>query len=151
MHDAVLVRVLEGVGDFSRDPHRFVHAELRLAVELRAQCLAVDERHDVEEEAVRGTRIEERENVRVLQRRRGLDLDDEPFGAEDGGELGLQHLQRDVAIMLYIVREVDRGHAAHAELALNGVTPGQRRVQLCYSVHRLECRSGSETRQRYDE
>ena len=34
-------------------------------------------------------RVEQRQDVRMLQARRGLDLDQEPLGAEHGGELGL--------------------------------------------------------------
>ena len=122
---AVLVRVLKGVEDFARDPHRLVHAELGLAVELVAQRLALDEGHDVKEKAVRRSRVEQRQDVRVLQRRRGLDLDDEPLGAEHGREFGLQHLQRDVAVVLQVRGEIDRGHAPCTEFALDGVPAGQ--------------------------
>ena len=48
-----------------------------------------------------------------------LDLAQEPLGAERGGELRAQHLDRDVAVVLEVVREVDGGHAAAPELALD--------------------------------
>ena len=50
----------------------------------------------------------------------------EPLGAEYGRELGLENFDRDVAVVLEILREVDRRHAAGAELALDAVSVGQR-------------------------
>ncbi len=122
---AVAVGVVERIGHRDGDPDRLVHAQLGLAVELRAQRLAVDERHDVEEEAVGGAGIEERQDVGVLQRRGGRDLLDEPLGAEDGGELGLEDLERHLALVLEVLGQVHRGHAALAQLALDAVAVGQ--------------------------
>ena len=61
----------------------------------------------------------------MLQRRRGLDLHHEPFGADDGGELGLEDLERHLAVVLQVLREVDRGHAALAQLPLDAVAVGE--------------------------
>ena len=55
----------------------------------------------------------------------GLDLAQEALGADDGGEFGAEDLDGDGAIVLEVVREVDRGHAALAELALDAVAVGQ--------------------------
>ena len=49
----------------------------------------------------------------------------EPLGAEHGGELGLQHLDRDLAVVPEVLGEVDRRHAARAELALDAVAVGE--------------------------
>ena len=54
---------------------------------------------------------------------------EEPLGADHGGELGAQHLERDLAIVPEVVRQVDRGHPALAQLALDPVAVGQRRGQ----------------------
>ncbi len=62
----------------------------------------------------------------MLQRRRGLDLREESLGADHGGELGAQHLERDLAVVLQVVCEIHRGHAARAKLALETVTVGER-------------------------
>ena len=48
----------------------------------------------------------------MLQRRRGLDLHHEPLGAEHRGEFGLEHFDRDLAIVLEVCGEIDRGHPA---------------------------------------
>ena len=122
---AVAVGVVQGVGHGDGDLDRLVDAELRFAVELGAERLAVDERHHVVEEAVGGAGIEERQDVRVLQRGGGLDFHHEPVGADDGGELGLEDLEGDLAIVLEILGQVHGGHAALAELPLDAVAIGE--------------------------
>ena len=57
----------------------------------------------------------------MLQVRRDPDLGEEPLGAQHGAQLGIEHLERDVAIVLQVLREVDGGHAAGADLALDPV------------------------------
>ena len=49
------------------------------------------------------------------------DLALEALGAERGGELGEQDLERDRAVVPEVVGQVDDGHAAAPELALEGV------------------------------
>jgi len=78
-------------------------------------------RHDVEEETVRLTGVEERQDVRVLEARRRPDLGQKRGGAHDRGELGLQDLQRDLSPVPDVVGQIDRGHTALTELALDAV------------------------------
>ena len=59
--------------------------------------------------------------MRMLQRRRGLDFLHKPLGAEHGGEFRLEQLERDVAIVLEVLAQVHRGHAAFAEPAQNAI------------------------------
>ena len=61
----------------------------------------------------------------MLQVRRGLDLRRKRSAPIDGGEFGPQHLDRDLAVVLEVLREVDRGHAAGTELALERVAVGE--------------------------
>ena len=58
------------------------------------------------------------------------DLTAEALGAEHRAQLGSEHLDRNLAVMPEVVREVDRGHAAPAELALDGVAARQRGAEL---------------------
>ena len=67
MHDAERVRGAQRVGDLAGDAHRVVDRQLPLALEPRAQRLARDERHDVVQERVGLARVEQRQDVRVLQ------------------------------------------------------------------------------------
>ena len=61
----------------------------------------------------------------MLQVGRDLDLGEEAIHAEHRAELGLEHLERDLALVLDVLREVDGRHAAFAELALDGVAAGE--------------------------
>ena len=61
----------------------------------------------------------------MLQARGGPDLAEEPLGADGRGQLRPQHLHRDSAIVLRVVREVDSRHAPRAQLPLDAVAVGQ--------------------------
>ena len=115
--------------------------ELLLAVEPVAQRLALDEGHDVEEVAVGLARVEQRQDVRVLEVGRELDLGQEALGADHGGELGAQDLERDAAVVPDVLGEIDRGHAAGADLAVEavavrqgGLEPAEQFGHVCFLV-----------------
>ena len=48
-------------------------------------------------------------------------LAQEPLGAQRGGQLGTQDLERHVAVVLPVVRQVDGRHASTADLAIDFV------------------------------
>jgi serine/threonine protein kinase len=48
---------------------------------------------------------------------------------EAGGQLRVDHLQRDQALLPEVLCQVDRGHAPASELALDAVTVGQSVLQ----------------------
>ena len=52
---------------------------------------------------------------------RDLDLGDEAIAPDNGRQLGFQSFQRDLPLVLHIVGQVDRGHAALAEFSLDRV------------------------------
>ena len=56
--------------------------------------------------------------------RSGGDLTQEALVSERGGKLRAQHLDRDLARVFEVVREIDRCHAARAEFALETVPIG---------------------------
>ena len=66
----------------------------------------------------------EREDVWVTEPGGDRDLAGEPFAADNGRELRPEHLQGDRTAVPEVVREVDCGHPAAAELALDRVTVG---------------------------
>ena len=78
----------------------------------------------------------QREDVRMVEPRRDPDLAQEPLGAEDGGQVGAQHLERDLAVVLQVAREVDGRHAARADLALDRVALGEGGAQALSGGHR---------------
>ena len=59
--------------------------------------------------------------MRMLQSRGRADLREEPLAPECRAKIGVQHLDRDVAIVLEVAGEIDHGHTAVADLALDGV------------------------------
>ena len=76
------------------------------------QRLALPVRYHVEQEGVRLARIEKRQNVGVLEVRRGFDLCQESLGSDHRSQLGLQDLKRDVAVVLQVFGPLDGGHPA---------------------------------------
>ena len=124
----------ERLGDLAQQPHRLGHRQLAAAGQAVAQGLALDVGHHVVEEAVGVAGVEQAQDVGMLQPGGDLDLAGEPLGAERGGQLGAQDLHRHLAVVLQVLGEVDRGHAALAELALDAVAVGEGRLQ---SGHRL--------------
>src|SRR5487761_2103158 len=70
----------------------------------------------------------------MLQVGRGLDLGQEALAADHGRELGAQDLQRDLAVVLEIVGEINGRHAARAELALEAVAGGEGRGEASGDV-----------------
>ena len=54
-----------------------------------------------------------------------LDLGEEAVAADDGGQLGVQDLDGDLAAVLQVLGEVDGGHAALAELAVEAIAVGE--------------------------
>ena len=58
------------------------------------------------------------------------DLAQEALGAERAAELGVQDLERHRPVVLEVAGEVDRGHAAAAELALEHVAVAEGLAEL---------------------
>ncbi len=106
-------------------PHRIVDTELFLAVEFVPLRLAVDERHDVIEERIGLSRIEEREDVRVLEIGGRLYFLDEPLGTQDRREFRPQHFHRHLAVVFQVFGEIDRSHAARTQLFSDGIAVGE--------------------------
>ena len=66
VNDAVAVGVIERIRHIPRNAHRFIHAELRFAVQLGAKRLSLDVRHHIVQESICRTTVEQREDVRML-------------------------------------------------------------------------------------
>ena len=134
VHHALLVRVFERVSDFADDPHSLVDRQRTRARDAIAQRLPLHVRHHVEEHITLASRVVEREDVRMMQPRGDPDLAQESLGAEARGELGAQHLHRDVPVVFGVLGQVDGGHAARAELTLDDVSTGEGGGELCERV-----------------
>ena len=71
----------------------------------------------------------------MLQVGGGADFQQEAIGGQLRAYLRLEHLDRHLAVMLEVLGEVDRGHAAGAELPLDGVAVGEEGLEA-FDGHR---------------
>ena len=115
MDHALLVGVLERVGDLFEEPDRLGHRQLALAGEPAPEGFPLDQRHDVVDLAGGLARIESRQDVGMLPAGGGADFLEEAVGAEHDTQLRAEDLDRDGAAVAEVVRAVDRGHPAGAE------------------------------------
>jgi hypothetical protein len=65
----------------------------------------------------------------MLQPRGELDLSKEALGPERHCQFGVQDLERDRPVVLQVLGEEHRGHAAAPELALKRIAVGERGLQ----------------------
>jgi hypothetical protein len=132
--DALPVGIRERRRRPARDPDRLEDREGAVPGEPLAQRFPRDPRHHVIEDPVGVAGVVEREDVRMGEARGGADLEEEPLRPEGRGEPRPEHLERDAAVMAEVVREVHRGRAAAAELALDRVPPGQGGLQALHPL-----------------
>ena len=126
VHDPLPVRVVEGVGRLAREPERACQGKPAVASEMVAKGAALDIRGDIVEKAVRLARVVERQQMRMVQPGHDPDLAQEALGAEHLGESRLQDLERDDAVVPQVAGEIDHGHAAVADLTIDGVPARER-------------------------
>jgi hypothetical protein len=129
VHHALTVRVVQRPRDLLGDAQRLLDRHPLLAVEEGAQRVAADVRHDVVQERVRLAGVDERDDVRMREPGGHLDLAAEPLRPEHAGQLGLQDLDREIAVVLRIIGQVHGGHAAAAEPRGDAVSIAERRLQ----------------------
>ena len=121
----VPVGVVERGRHFGGNPDGVGHRELFLPGEPVAHRFPLHVWHDIEEKAVGLPAVEEREDVGMLEVGGGLDLAQEPLGADDRGQLGPQHLDRDLAVVPEVLGEIDGGHPPLPDLFEESVAAGQ--------------------------
>jgi hypothetical protein len=142
VHDALAMRISERVSHLAGNPYGVVQRQLSLAPEPITKRLTLDVGHRVPELAAGFTRIEHGKDVGVLQASGGPDFPLKALRAERGSQVRVQHLERDLPIVLQILREVHRGHAAPANLAVEPIAVSQGTLELTYrsAVHELPSR-----------
>ena len=70
----------------------------------------------------------------MLERRRNLNLPQEPVTAEHRGDLWLHDLDRHLAMVLQIMGEIHGGHATCTEFTRDGVAVGEGRLEASETV-----------------
>ena len=83
---------------------------------------------------MRVTGVEQRQQIRMLEIRGDFDLGQKAICSENGTQFRIQNLERDLTIVLEIAGEIDGGHPAGADQALNRVPVAQGIGQLLTNV-----------------
>jgi hypothetical protein len=144
VHDPLPVGIVEGDRDLARQAQRLVHRDGAVARQTLAERLPRDVRHRVPQLTDGLTRVVDRQDVGMLEAGGELDFPQEPLWPERHRDLGMEHLQRDGAVVLQIPREVDDRHSPTAELPLDVVAVSK---GLLKSRERLgQFRAGERTR-----
>ena len=126
MDDASLMRVGERSGDIAKEAHALTDWQDAVAGKPVAEGSSLDERHRVVGVPRGPTGGEQRNDVRLLQRGRELDLALEAFRVDPLGQLGVQYLDDDRTPESALVSEEHTGHSSAAELAVEGVGGAER-------------------------
>jgi hypothetical protein len=106
-------------------PNCFVERKIPFVLKPPAKRPALDVRHDIEHESIRLARVMERENVRVLQPRGGLDLRQKPLNSQRSGDVRMEDFDSDVSLVAEIPGEIYRRHSATPELPVDPILPCQ--------------------------
>jgi hypothetical protein len=103
--------------------------QLLFMIQLVAERLPLDIRHHVVQERLRLAGVVQRQDMRMLQVRRHLDLRQEPLGTDHGGQLRSKHLEGHLAVVLDVMGEIHGGHPAGPELVLDHVAIDDRNLE----------------------
>ena len=130
---------------------RLLDRKSRVAIQACSERITLNVRHDVVQKRVCFTRIDEGDDVRVTEPCRNVDLLTEALWPEHRGKLWFQDLNCDISMVPEILGEIDGGHATAAELTLDPVSPGERRLKtfelrVIIHVRSLRLRCGSDGR-----
>jgi len=123
------MRVSQRRRNLAHDLCGLVETQVPLALEPLAQAFALDVRHDVVQQAAGFAGVVQRQDVGVRKARGDLDFLQEALGPDGAGQLGIEHLHGDSASVLTIAGEVDGGHAATPELALDLIPLANRSLE----------------------
>ena len=93
MNDVLSMRVVERRCYPSHELKSFVERNLPVTQQTITQRLSFHDRHDIIEETACFSRIEKRNDVRVIQSRGELYLAEKTVGADRAAQVRMQHLQ----------------------------------------------------------
>ena len=99
---------------------RPVRYDLGIEVDLDAWLFRGREEIEIAVAEPTNTVIVHAEHVGVREPGGDANLTKEPLGSR-GGDLGFQHLDRDVPVVAQVAREVDRRHPAASQLSLETI------------------------------
>jgi len=92
--------------------HRLRDRQFAFLVDPVPQRLPLDVGHDVIKETVGFSRIEQGQDVGMIEIGGDADFAEKSFGPERRRQVGAQYLHRDLTIVSHVLGQVDGGHAA---------------------------------------
>ncbi len=122
VYHAASVREIKRRSKRASKTNRFRRRKMLFAIDLVAQRLALDVRHHVKQHAARFAGVVHRDDVRMSEARYGFDFLKKSFGSQRCGDICVENLHRDTAIMPRVTRAVDGCHATSADLVLYGIS-----------------------------
>ena len=145
--DLALVGVLQRFGRLADDPEGVLDGKLVLPDEPVAERLALDEGHDIVEEAVGHPRVVQAEDVGVLELGGDADFAEETVGTDGGRQLRLEDLDGHHALVLRVAGKVDEGHPALTQQALHVIMAGKGFPQSFQLIGHGHSGQGEESKQ----
>jgi hypothetical protein len=137
MHHAVGMRIGQRARDVAEHVDAQAHRQRAFALEVVAQRLPFDKRHGVVRQVVGPAGRQQRNDVRLLERRRHPDLPLEALGTETRGQIPGEELDDDRAMQARLARHKDARHAATAQFALDNVALAERRLERGHDLRRV--------------
>ncbi len=125
MDDVLLVSIGQRARYVDADADSFLCGEPLILEQSMVQSLAVDERHDIEQQISRFARVIDGHDVWVREARRHLDLSEKTLCCHRPAELRQENLDRNLAVVLEVESQVHRGHAATADLLIDRIAIGE--------------------------
>src|SRR5262249_32613514 len=117
---------LQCAGDGPRDEDRLFEGKLPLLRESVTEAPAIHDRHYAVQHSFRLTRVEQRNDVRMVQRRREADFPEKSRTDQRLDELRLERLDGDHPSLRGIAREVHDRRSTTTQLPLDLVPAGER-------------------------
>lgn len=111
--------MVQGARDFARYSQRVVEWKLSLAIQPCTQRLSRDVRHHIVKLAVRFPGVVDGKDVGMTEVRCEIDLASEALRPQSEPDIGEEHLDRDLPVVLEVAREVHGSHGPVTELALD--------------------------------
>ena len=122
VHETALVRFIQRLGDLLEQPERATRLERPALGEQALQVGSLHQTHRDVELARDLARVVDRDDRRVVERRREPRLAQETLAEADvAGELGREELERHAAVECEVVRAVYDAHPPAAEQRLDAV------------------------------
>jgi hypothetical protein len=130
MDDLLGVSEVEGIAYLTGELDSVRQGKLLFSVEPRTQRLPFHKRHHIVQEAAGLTGIVQCQNVGMLKPGGDSDFTEEAVGTDRCGQLGAENLDGDGPIVSGVMGQINGGHAALADQALDGIAPFERSTQL---------------------